>query len=264
MVQSMKKLLLALALFLGLASGASAQCSGVFSNNTVCGNVTGANNTPRMTAISAIPITSAQFDILFGTTQGSLIYRNATTWVALTPGSAGNVLASGGAGANPAWTTAGAGTVTSITQGTGMSFSVTPCIATCTINIDKATSANLEAGTADKVLTADNIFDAEKTITFAGTQTWDFNTFLNARETLTNNITSLTCSNIKASQSGTISLVQDATGSRTMVAGWCSQFRWTGGSRGVLSTTAAAIDALFYQCISTSICYVSLGKAQAN
>ncbi len=46
---------------------------------------------------------SAGFDTTFGTTQGSLIYRNATTWVALTPGTSGQVLQSGGAGANPSW-----------------------------------------------------------------------------------------------------------------------------------------------------------------
>lgn len=48
----MKKLLLALALLL-LPSAALAQCNGVFPNNTVCGNVTGANNLPRPTNPSA-------------------------------------------------------------------------------------------------------------------------------------------------------------------------------------------------------------------
>ena len=129
---------------------------------------------------------------------------------------------------------------------------------------DVASSSQLEAGTANKILDGAGIYDAEKTVTFAASQTLDFSTFLNARLTLTANITSLTCSNIKASQSGAISLVQDGTGNRTVVAGWCSQFRWSGGVRGVLSTAANAIDALFYQCVSTSICYVSLSKAQAN
>jgi len=126
------------------------------------------------------------------------------------------------------------------------------------------TGAQLRSGTASTLVAADIIYDAGQTITFAGTQTWDFSTFLNARETLTANITSLTCSNIKASQSGTISLVQDGTGSRTMVAGWCSQFRWAGGTRGVLSTALNTIDALFYQCVTTAICYVSLSKGQVN
>jgi hypothetical protein len=127
-----------------------------------------------------------------------------------------------------------------------------------------ATGAELRAGTASKLLAADIIYDGQQTITFSGTQTWDFSAFLNATETLTANITSLTCSNIKASQSGAITLVQDGTGSRTMVAAWCSQFRWAAGARGVLSTSANAIDVLFYQCVTTSVCYVSLSKAMAN
>lgn len=151
-----------------------------------------------------------------------------------------------------------AGNTGAFTLSTGLTNS------TNAILIDKATSANLEAGTSNKVLTADIIYDGEVTVTFAASQTLDFNTFLNARITATANTTSLTCSNIKASQSGTITWVQDATGSRTMVAGWCSQFRWAGGTRGVLSTAVNAIDALFYTCVTTAICYVSIGKAQAN
>lgn len=48
----MKKLLLALALFC-IPSMAMAQCNGVFPNNTVCGNATGASNTPRVTSPAA-------------------------------------------------------------------------------------------------------------------------------------------------------------------------------------------------------------------
>lgn len=127
-----------------------------------------------------------------------------------------------------------------------------------------ATSANLQSGAASTIVSSSIIYDGEVTVTFAASQTLDFNTFLNARITATANTTSLTCSNIKASQSGAITWVQDGTGSRTMVAGWCSQFRWASGTRGVLSTAASSIDVLFYQCISTTVCYVSLSKAQAN
>lgn len=48
----MKKLLLLLALLLA-PSASWAQCNGVFPNNTVCGNITGASNTPRPTNPSA-------------------------------------------------------------------------------------------------------------------------------------------------------------------------------------------------------------------
>lgn len=43
------------------------------------------------------------------TTQGSVLYRNASAWVALGPGTAGNVLTTGGAGANPSWSAAAGG-----------------------------------------------------------------------------------------------------------------------------------------------------------
>lgn len=36
-------------------------------------------------------------------TRGSIVYRNATTWVALAPGTSGYVLSTNGAGADPAW-----------------------------------------------------------------------------------------------------------------------------------------------------------------
>jgi len=283
----MKKLLLALGLLLALASGASAQCTGVFPAGYGCGNSSVASATPK-----AIPFTNfvpqianqtilsnisggtaaasgnsltAILDNILGSTQGLVIYRGASTWTTLA--NAAGSLTNNGSG-TISWLAAGSGTVTSvsITAGTGITQSGSPVTTSgaITVNVDKATAANLEAGTSNKVLTSDIIYDSEVTITFASSQTWNFSTFLNARTTLTANTTSLTCSNIKASQSGTISLVQDGTGSRTMVAGWCSQFRWAGGTRGVLTTTASAIDALFYTCVSTSICYVSLSKAQAN
>lgn len=46
---------------------------------------------------------TALLDSAFGSTQGSILYRNATVWTPLTPGTAGYVLTSGGAGANLAW-----------------------------------------------------------------------------------------------------------------------------------------------------------------
>jgi len=45
------------------------------------------------------------------TTQGDVLYHNGTNNVRLAPGTAGQVLTSGGAGANPSWSSAGAGDV---------------------------------------------------------------------------------------------------------------------------------------------------------
>jgi hypothetical protein len=68
----MKKLLLLLALLalLALPSAASAQCNGVFANNTVCGNITGTANLPRPTNPSA-------FLGAAGGTNGQVQYNNA-------------------------------------------------------------------------------------------------------------------------------------------------------------------------------------------
>lgn len=55
------------------------------------------------------------------TTQGSILYRNASAWVPLTPGTMGQILTTQGAGANPSWTSVpGTGTVTSVATGTGL------------------------------------------------------------------------------------------------------------------------------------------------
>lgn len=65
----MKKLLLALALLLAPAT-ASAQCNGIFPNNTICGNATGASNTARPTpnnVLTGVP----------GGTNGQVQYNNA-------------------------------------------------------------------------------------------------------------------------------------------------------------------------------------------
>lgn len=50
-------------------------------------------------------VLSAALDAAFGTTEGQVLYRGAAGWSALAPGGAGALLASGGGGAAPTWTT---------------------------------------------------------------------------------------------------------------------------------------------------------------
>jgi len=52
-------------------------------------------------------ITKAQLDAI-SATQGSILYRGASEWTALAPGANGEVLTSGGGGANPTWEPASA------------------------------------------------------------------------------------------------------------------------------------------------------------
>jgi len=57
-----------------------------------------------------------------GATWGDVLYRGSVGWVALSPGTSGQVLQTHGAGANPSWvSTTGVGTVTQITAGAGLS-----------------------------------------------------------------------------------------------------------------------------------------------
>ncbi len=222
-------------------------------NNTVIGNVAGSTTTP-------IALSSTQLTTLCN------IFTSSLSGCVPSPGSpTGRLLSDNGT-----WiSVAGTGTVTSVsvTPGVGITQSGSPVTGSgsITVNVDKASSSDVQSGTSNKVLTSDNVFTAEVPITWStATQTLDFNTFLSARVTMSASVTSLTCTNMKPMQGGVITFVQDATGSRTVPTAWCSQFRWNRGVRGVLSTAANTIDAMPYYCVSSSICYVSLGNAEAN
>jgi len=67
-------------------------------------------------AVSGEPLTTLIDSI--DNTQGDILYRNASTWVALAPGTNGQFLQTLGAAANPQWANAaGSGTVNSATSG---------------------------------------------------------------------------------------------------------------------------------------------------
>lgn len=71
--------------------------------NTIKSNITGSSATPSDNTLTAI------IDADLGSTQGDILYRGASAWAVLPPGSSGNILTSGGTGANPSWGTAGSG-----------------------------------------------------------------------------------------------------------------------------------------------------------
>jgi len=80
--------------------------------NTVFGNNTSSTAAPAFNTVSSF------LDNAFSNTQGAVLYRGASTWAGLAVGTSGQVLTSGGAAANPSWTTPTTGTVTSV-AGTG-------------------------------------------------------------------------------------------------------------------------------------------------
>ena len=77
-----------------------------------------------------VPVSvSMLLDAAISSTRGSLIARTATGWTAIAPGPAGQYLKTQGTAADPVWDSpAGAGTVTSISVGTGLSMGAVPAV----------------------------------------------------------------------------------------------------------------------------------------
>lgn len=103
-------------------------------NNNLFANISGSTEAPYGVGASAF------IDSAFGSTQGSILYRNATGWVSLSPGTTGQFLKTNGSSANVTWATApGTGTVTNIATNNGITGG--PITGTGTIGL--ATIANL-------------------------------------------------------------------------------------------------------------------------
>lgn len=66
-------------------------------DGTIKSNISGGAAAPSDNTITAV------LDKLFGTTQGSIVYRGASGWSALAPGTSGYLLKTNGASANPSW-----------------------------------------------------------------------------------------------------------------------------------------------------------------
>lgn len=88
-------------------------------NNTIVSNVSGSSAAPAANTLTQV------LDSVAGNTQGSILYRSATAWTVLGPGTNGQVLKTAGAGGNPFWGST-TGTYTLLTT-------VTPSAATTDI-----------------------------------------------------------------------------------------------------------------------------------
>lgn len=88
-------------------------------DGTIKSNVSGGVAAPSDNTISAV------MDKLFGTAQGNIVYRGASGWVSLPPGTSGQYLQTLGAAANPAWSTlSGGGNVLNTGTPTNGQFAV--------------------------------------------------------------------------------------------------------------------------------------------
>jgi hypothetical protein len=87
------------------AGGTGATTFGTIPTLNVLANTTAGTAAPGGVTLTAL------LDAIFGTTQGGILYRGATVWSELAPGTSSQFLKSGGAAANPSWgTPSGGGT----------------------------------------------------------------------------------------------------------------------------------------------------------
>lgn len=148
----------------------------VLGGTQVSGQVPVANGGTGATSISSA------LDTAFSSTQGSILYRNATNWVALAPGTSGNFLKSLGAAANPAWSAVpGGGDLLSTNNLSDLTNAVTArqnlaigkhgadIVAAATINLQTATGDVVDV-TGNTTITAVTLNDGEeRTVRFTGT-----------------------------------------------------------------------------------------------
>jgi hypothetical protein len=130
-----------------------------------------------------------------------------------------------------------------------------------TVAVDEATTAQVRANTADKVLSTDQTWAAGAyvALTDAATVDVDLATGINFSLTIGGNRTLGAPSNTKDGQAGEIIITQDGTGSRTLA--YHANWKFAGGSDPVLSTAAGAIDVLSYKVVNSTFIIGSLSKA---
>jgi hypothetical protein len=129
--------------------------------------------------------------------------------------------------------------------------------------LDEATVAQYRANTADKILTTDIAWSAADYVALTpGTNVAvDMSAGFNFSLAMGGNYTLDNPTNTKNGQTGAIVFTQDGTGTRTLAYG--ANWKFAGGTDGVLTTTASAVDILFYQVISSTSIYATLVKALA-
>lgn len=130
--------------------------------------------------------------------------------------------------------------------------------------VELATTAEFRTGTdTTRALGVSETWNAgaEVSLSDATTVAVDLATGINFTVTLGGNRTLGNPTNPKVGQSGYIRIVQDGTGSRTLA--YSSYWKFASGSAPVLTTTASAVDYLFYVVRSSTEIVGSLVKAVA-
>lgn len=135
-----------------------------------------------------------------------------------------------------------------------LTFNTTPASGTIT---DSLLTINIATGAVRKIA---NTVKLPITLTDAATVSWNYALGYNASVTLGGNRT-LAVSNTGAGDYGTVKVIQDATGNRTLTLPANSKVNgyWGSGTSIVLSTTANAIDLLSFYYDGTNY-YWTLGR----
>lgn len=109
-------------------------------NNRILANYSGS---------PAIPVENTIQTALdsIGAVQGDVLYRNASTWVVLAPGTSGYFLQTAGGGANPSWQPGNAGTVTNVATGSGLTGGPITTTGTISLSPTKAVLVGLTNST---------------------------------------------------------------------------------------------------------------------
>ncbi len=140
-------------------------------DHTLLANISGGSTFPSSTTLTAL------IDNAIGSTQGNLLYRNGTVWTVLAPGTAGQHLSTGGAAANPAWTT-------STFPATG-GASGNVLISDGTNYIASTSLWPNTVGTAGKIVRSNGTTNTYSTSTFADTYTASNLLYSNGSNTVT-------------------------------------------------------------------------------
>ena len=221
------------------------------------------------TTVSGEALT-ALIDSAIGSTQGDVLYRGASSWAVLAPGTSGYFLETQGASANPTWApVSGSGTVNS---GTAAQFAYYAGSGTAVSGSSSFTTATVPT------LSAGNAFTGNET--HAGTETYTAATIQrpiplsvsggaiatnaavgnNFRVTPTHS-TSTTMSvptNPADGQKITYEIVQDSTGSGTI--SWDAVFAFGTTGAPTLTTTASKRDLVGFQYSSDETKWLYLGS----
>lgn len=111
-------------------------------NQTIKSNISGGTAVPSDNTLSAI------LDNILGSSQGDIIYRGASNWTVLAPGTSGNFLQTQGASANPQWAAGGSGVTSVATAGLATGGTITT---TGTITVTAAVKSDQTTATSTSV-----------------------------------------------------------------------------------------------------------------